>query len=260
MAAKTQAKTTAARKAAPKKTAPRSVPRVILRVTYLLVAVAGVGSLVLSYAALMRLGAACGLNDVSAAIFPLILDAPLVGASVAYAALAAHPTRARAFPLALLCGYALVSVLGNACEAAYAGDAIPTALRVAWLSVPPVTLVLIVELGLVVGRRAAEPVKTKPTPAASVAEPVVEAPAPAPAVVVPEPVVEPEPLHVVAEPVDAPAPAPRAARVAMTPELEARIRELRAGGLSLAAIASETGASKTAVGTALKRAQVGEAA
>lgn len=148
------AKTTRAASASP-------VSQPIVRATLALAGVTIVAAMILSYSAQAALAERCGLNYISAWLFPVVVDVPLVASTLAATAMRNYTLRARAFPMLTLLGYVGISVWLNAEHAATLGTPIPTGLRVTILSIPALTLAVVVELALVVSRRS-EPRAIKP--------------------------------------------------------------------------------------------------
>lgn len=244
--------TTTARGAAQRAMSPVAQP--IVRATLALAGVAIVGAMVLSYSAQAALAQRCGLGSLLAWLFPVVVDVPLVASTLAATAMHAYPWRARAMPMATLLGYVAVSVWLNAMHAATLGAEIPTWLRVVILSIPAVTLAVVVELALVVSRRS------EPRPARRAAQQVVQA---VPAAVVERgvAVAQPSQPREQARNVDVQSrdDAPRSRRVYTDQQRQDALR-LASEGLSQRQIAEAVDASKSAVQSWLAQTGVGAAA
>ena len=212
----------------------------IVRATLALAAVAIVGAMVLSYSAQAALAERCGLGSLLAWLFPVVVDVPLVASTLAATAMHSYAWRARAMPMMTLLGYVAVSVWLNAMHAATLGAEIPTWLRVVILSIPAVTLAVVVELALVVSRRS------EPRPArraAATLATLTTAPAlalePAPVAQQPQ---QPRQNATVADRDGT----PRSKRVYSAEQREQALA-LAAQGLSQRAVAERVGASKSVV-------------
>lgn len=151
--------------------APSPVGQAIVKVTLVLVAAGVAASLAISYAALAELAKRCGLSGPLAWAFPLTVDLPVVSATLALTAMHRYSRREKAMPTGVLLLYVALSVWLNAVHAQYLdAPTVPTGLRVAILAIAPLTIALLVEMAVVVSRRA-EPARSKrakmPTPSLS---------------------------------------------------------------------------------------------
>ena len=154
--------TPTARGAAQRAASPVAQP--IVRATLVLAGVAILGAMVLSYSAQAALAARCGLGAILAWLYPVVVDVPLVAATLAATAMHSYPWRSRAMPMATLLGYVGVSVWLNAEHAAYMDESVPQWLRVVILSIPALTLAVVVgsPWWCLVGRSRAPPGRCVP--------------------------------------------------------------------------------------------------
>lgn len=215
-----------------KATAASPVAQPIVRATLALAGIAIVGAMVLSYSAQATLAAQCGLPELLAWVYPVVVDVPLLVATLALTAMHSYAWRARAMPMMSLLLYVGLSVWLNAMHAVYLGVAVPLWLRVTILAIPAVTLAVVVELSLVVSRRA-EPRPARPIPLAAS---------------------QPVPVLARATTLTTPAPArpatvrPAATRVGADRDAEAdEVRALSLGGHSERQIAAQLSLSRSRV-------------